>query len=80
MKILYRYPAYKGKMYKICKIKEASGSVYFAADAAGKKVLAVRGERPGTGKDRTLRANFVGKIYGKGIDISPFCCYNEIIN
>lgn len=79
MKILYRYPAYKGKMYKICKIKEASGSVYFAADAAGKRFLPSGVNAP-DGQGRTLRANFVGKIYGKGIDISPFCCYNEIIN
>ena len=53
--------------------------MYFAADAAGKRFLPSGVNAP-DGQGRTLRANFVGKIYGKGIDISPFCCYNEIIN
>lgn len=72
MKILYRYPAYKGKMYKICKIKEASGSVYFAADAAGKKVLAVRGERPGTDKTERCGQILSEKFVEKGLTYHRF--------
>ena len=46
--------------------------MYFAADAAGKKVLAVRGERPGTGKTERCGQILSEKFMEKGLTYRRF--------